>query len=124
MKLKKEIERSFMRAVTDSFNEIVFSEDPSRAGVNNLLGIYKSITERSEEEVLKDFESARGYGDLKKPVAEIVIDELTPIRNKYEELVSDTSQLDKLLKVGAEKANDLASNKLKSVKDKMGLLFP
>ena len=120
----KEIERSFMRAVTDSFNEIVFSEDPSRAGVNNLLGIYKSITKRSEEEVLKDFESARGYGDLKKAVAEIVINELTPIKNKYEELVNDTSQLDKMLKVGAEKANDLASNKLKSVKDKMGLLFP
>ena len=47
----KEIERSFMRAVTDSSNEIVFSNSPEKAGVNNLLGIYKVITEKSEEEV-------------------------------------------------------------------------
>lgn len=120
----KEIERSFMRAVTDSFNEITFSEDPLRAGVNNLLGIYKSITNKTENEVIKDFESARGYGDLKKAVAEVVIDELAPIRERYVELIDDISELDRLLNVGAEKANNIASAKLDFVKDKMGLLFP
>ena len=62
----KEIERTFKRAVTDSGNEIRFSDDPERAGVNNLLGIYKVVTGRSEAESEADFASARGYGDLKR----------------------------------------------------------
>ena len=60
-----EVERSIRRAVTDSGNDIQFSEDPDKAGVNNLLGIYKVITGRSKEESEADFASARGYGDLK-----------------------------------------------------------
>ena len=44
-------------AVLDSYNQIVFSEDPDRGGVNNLLGIYKSVTGKNEDEVVKDFES-------------------------------------------------------------------
>ena len=51
--------------MTDSGREIVFSDDPERAGVNNLLGIYRAITGKSEDEVLADFADARGYGDLK-----------------------------------------------------------
>ncbi|HID52609.1 MAG TPA: tryptophan--tRNA ligase, partial [Anaerolineae bacterium] len=78
----KEIERSFKRAVTDSGREIVFSDDPEKAGVNNLLGIYKAVTGRSEAEVLADFADARGYGDLKKRVAEVVIAEIAPIRER------------------------------------------
>ena len=106
------------------FSHLIFSEILYNCLDILPSGSYCLNVLESENLCLKDFESARGYGDLKKRVAEIVIDELTPIRNKYEELISDTSQLDKMLKVGAEKANDLASNKLKSVKDKMGLLFP
>ena len=49
-----------------------------------MLGIYKVITGKNEKEVERDFESARGYGDLKKAVAEVVIEELTPIREQYE----------------------------------------
>ena len=45
----KEIERSFKRAVTDSGSEIAFSDDPARAGVNNLLGIYKVVTGKSKD---------------------------------------------------------------------------
>ena len=120
----KEIERSLMRAVTDSYNEIIFSEDPDRGGVNNLLGIYKSVTGRTEDEVMSDFESARGYGDLKKAVAEVVIDELAPIRNRYEELIADTSELDRLLAAGAERATEVSEVKLTDMKEKMGLIIP
>ena len=65
----REIERSIMRAVTDSGNDITFSDDPERAGVNNLLGIYKVMTDKSESEVERDFFDARGYGDLKRRVS-------------------------------------------------------
>ena len=120
----KEIERSLMRAVTDSYNEIIFSEEPDRGGVNNLLGIYKSVTGKTEDEVMRDFESVRGYGDLKKSVAEVVIDELAPIRNRYEELISDTLELDRLLAAGAERAMEVSEVKLTDMKEKMGLIIP
>ena len=119
----QEIERSFMRAVTDSGNEIRFSDDSEKAGVNNLLSIYKVVTGKSEVEVEKDFESARGYGDLKKAVAEVVIEELSPIRQRYNELISDVTELDKLLAVGSQRAESVSGPKLLEMKDKMGLLL-
>ena len=118
----KEIERSFMRAVTDSSNEIRFSDDPDRAGVNNLLGIYKVITGKPEESVERDFYDARGYGDLKKAVAEVVIEELSPIREKYHQLINDVKELDRLLSIGAEQARAISDQKLRLMKEKMGLI--
>ena len=118
----KEIERSFMRAVTDSSNEIRFSDDPDKAGVNNLLGIYKVITGKPEESVERDFYDARGYGDLKKAVAEVVIEELSPIREKYHQLINDVEELDRLLSIGAEQARVISDQKLRLMKEKMGLI--
>ena len=118
----KEIERSFMRAVTDSSNEIRFSDDPDKAGVNNLLGIYKVITGKPEESVERDFYDARGYGDLKKAVAEVVIEELSPIREKYYQLINDVEELDRLLSIGAEQARAISDQKLRLMKEKMGLI--
>ena len=118
----KEIERSFMRAVTDSSNEIRFYDDPDRAGVNNLLGIYKVITGKPEESVERDFYDARGYGDLKKAVAEVVIEELSPIREKYHQLINDVEELDRLLSIGAEQARAISDQKLRLMKEKMGLI--
>jgi tryptophanyl-tRNA synthetase len=120
----KEIERSFMRAVTDSGNEIRFSEEEEKAGVNNLLGIYKVITGKNEKEVERDFESARGYGDLKKTVAEVVVEELTPIREQYEHLMDDVAELDRLLAIGAEHAASVSMPKVREMKEKMGLIVP
>jgi tryptophanyl-tRNA synthetase len=120
----KEIERSFMRAVTDSGNEIRFSEDEEKAGVNNLLGIYKVITRKNEKEVEGDFESARGYGDLKRAVADVVIEELTPIRKEYEHLMGDIAELDRLLAIGAEHAASISIPKVREMKEKMGLIVP
>ena len=120
----KEIERSIKRAVTDSGNEIRFSEDPEKAGVNNLLGIYRVITGKSEAGVEADFASARGYGELKSTVAEVVIAELTPIRQRYEELMKDVAELDRLLARGAEQARAVAEPKLEEVKRRVGLVLP
>jgi tryptophanyl-tRNA synthetase len=120
----KEIERAFMRAVTDSGNEIVFSNDPAKAGVNNLLGIYKATTGKSVAEVERDFASARGYGDLKRGVAEAVIAELTPIRERHEQLMRDPAELDRLLAIGAEHARAYATPKLEQMKRAMGLTIP
>jgi tryptophanyl-tRNA synthetase len=120
----EEIERSFRRAVTDSGNEIGFSDEPAKAGVNNLLGIYKVVTRRSPSETEADFADARGYGDVKKRVAEAVIEELTPIRERYHEIASDSAELDRLLARGAEQAAAVSVPKLDEVKRRIGLVLP
>ena len=120
----KEIERTFKRAVTDSGNEIRFSDDPERAGVNNLLGIYKVVTGRSESESEADFASARGYGDLKAKVAEVVIEELAPIRERYYELIDGVAELDRLLARGAEQARAVAGAKMDVIRSRVGLTLP
>ncbi len=120
----KEIERAMMRAVTDSGNEIVFSDDPYKAGVNNLLGIYKAITDRTNPEVEHDFVDARGYGDLKRRVAEVVIDELTPIRQRYYEFMDDVAELDRLLTAGADYARRVSEPKLTEMKERVGFVLP
>jgi tryptophanyl-tRNA synthetase len=118
----KEIEWAFKRAKTDSGNEIRFSDDPEKAGVNNLLSIYEVITGRSREAIEEEFASARGYGDLKMRVAEIVIEELRPVRERYEHLMRDPAELDRLLARGAEQARAVAMPKLARIKELMGLV--
>jgi tryptophanyl-tRNA synthetase len=120
----KEIMRSFKRAVTDSGREIVFSDDPEKAGVNNLLGIYQAVTGKSKTAVEADFADARGYGDLKVGVAEVVIDALTPIREKYNHLMEDPAELDRLLAIGAAQAEAVAQPKVDEMKRIMGLVVP
>jgi len=118
----KQILKAFKRAVTDSGKEIGFSDDPERAGVNNLLGIYRAITGKSAEEVVADFADARGYGDLKVRVGEVVIEALAPIRERYRELIADPAELERLLAKGAERAAELAEPKVLEMKQRMGLL--
>ncbi len=119
-----EIRYALRRAVTDSGREIVFSDDPEKAGVNNLLTIYQVITRKSREEVEKDFESARGYGDLKNTVADVVIEAIAPIRRRYEELMADPAELDRLMAIGAEHARSIAEPKVAEMKEKMGFIVP
>ena len=117
-----EIIKTIKRAVTDSSNEIKFSEDKDKAGVNNLLGIYKVITGKSVENVEKDFEGTKGYGVLKEKVGEIVVDTISPIRAKYQEFISDPSELDRLLVIGAENARSISEPKVMEMKNKMGFI--
>ena len=119
-----EIERTIRRSVTDSGSEIRFSDDPEKAGVNNLLGIYKVITGESTEQVESDFAQARGYGDLKKRVAEVVVDALAPIRQRYETIMEDVAELDRILARGAEQAREVAEPKLDEMKRRVGLVLP
>ena len=120
----KEILRSFKKAVTDSGNEIRFSDDPEKAGVNNLLGIYKAVTGKPNDEVEADFAHARGYGDLKVGVAEVVIDFLAPLQARYQALMDDPAELDRILAIGAAQATAVAQPKVDAMKEMMGLVLP
>ncbi|MEM6701261.1 MAG: tryptophan--tRNA ligase [Acidobacteriota bacterium] len=118
----KDIEKAIKRAVTDSGREIAFSEDPEKAGVNNLLGIYSAVTGESPAEAEAAFAGARGYGDLKTRVAEVVVEAVAPIRERYEALMDDPAELDRLLEIGAEQARAVADPKIEDVKRKVGFL--
>ncbi|MCF7835590.1 MAG: tryptophan--tRNA ligase [Candidatus Marinimicrobia bacterium] len=106
------------KAPTDSEISIVF--DKGRAGVYNLLTIYKLCSGLSEEEIEKKFEG-KGYADLKKDLADVIIQEFKPIQERYKDIMSDNSSLDKILKKGKEKVEPIAEKKLQEIKTVIGL---
>jgi tryptophanyl-tRNA synthetase len=118
-----EIRRTIRRAVTDTGREIVFSEDPEKAGVNNLLEIYELLTGESRPAIEAHF-SGQGYAVLKQEVAEVVIEGLRPIRERYAELMADPAELDRILALGAERARSVSEPKLQEVKRKVGFIVP
>ncbi len=118
------VKKKIMRAVTDSGRDIRFSDDPGKAGVNNLLEIYEAFTGESREAIEAHFSQARGYGDLKKQVAEVVNAALQPIQQRYRELTSDGHFIDELLAQGAQRASLVANATLARARENMGFLMP
>ncbi len=118
-----EIRWAIKRAVTDSFNEIRFSDDPERAGVNNLLQIYELLTGRSRPEIEAHF-AGKGYGALKRELAEVVIEALRPIRERYYQLMDDPAELDRILAIGAEQACAVAEPKMTLILERVGFVLP
>lgn len=117
-----EIRYAIRRAVTDTGREILFSDAPEKAGVNNLLEIYGLLTGRSHTEIENHFTS-KGYGDLKKEVAEVVVEALRPIRECYHDLLSDPAELDRILAAGAQRARSVAEPKVQEVKRSVGFVL-
>lgn len=114
-----DIRKKIMKASTDSGTGIKFDKD--RKGLYNLLTIYKMLSLKSEKDIEKEFEG-KGYGDFKKALAEEVIENITPIREKINEILKDKKYLDKILEDGAEYARKIAAKKIDEVKKKMGLM--
>jgi tryptophanyl-tRNA synthetase len=105
-------------AVTDSGTEIRFDE-AEKPGVSNLLTIYSALTGRSIDDLVKAYDG-KGYGDLKSDLADVVVEVVTPFRNRTLELLDDTAQLDAILDAGAEKARAVAERTLADVYDRVG----
>lgn len=119
----KAAHKKIMRAKTDSFGEIQFSDDPERAGVNNLLQIYAAISGQTSDGIEAHF-AGKGYGALKSEVADLVVEMLKPIQERYRNLTDDLTYLDGVLARGAQKADEFASRTLRLVKDRVGFLPP
>ena len=110
--------RKFKRAVTDSDNRIVASED--KPGVTNLLNIYASFKGCTVAEAEKEFEG-KGYGDFKLAVGETVADALAPIQAEQKRLLADKAYLGEILARGAQNAAYAARKTLSKVQRKIGL---
>lgn len=109
-------------AVTDTGREIIFDPE-NKPGVSNLLTIYSALSGREIPELVLAYDG-KGYGDLKKDLAEVVVEFITPIQQRTKEYLDDLAQLDKVLAIGAEKARSVAAPTLAKVYDRIGFLKP
>jgi tryptophanyl-tRNA synthetase len=113
-----EIRRKIRRARTDSGTEVTAT--PDKPAIANLLGIYAAMTGKSVAELEEEYHG-KGYGDLKKDLAEVVVEGISPIRERTLALLDDPAELDELLESGAERARKVARRKLDEACAKMGL---
>jgi len=113
-----DIRGKIMRATTDSRREICFDEE--RPGINNLLVIYEQLSGQGREDIEARFEG-KGYVDLKRELAEVVVEGLSPVQSRYRELTADPRHIDTLLAEGASKVRPTAEKTMALVRDRVGI---
>ncbi|WP_165547648.1 tryptophan--tRNA ligase [Helicobacter pylori] len=111
------IVRKIKKAATDSMGVIAFDE--KREGIFNLLNIYMLLSDESPEKIEERFKN-KGYGDFKKELAEVMIQALKPIQERYKEISDD--EVKAVLNGGVEKARPLARATYQKAKELMGLV--
>ena len=109
-------------AVTDSGTEVRFDQE-EKPGVSNLLTIYSALTGESVA-ALEEQYAGRMYGDLKKDLAEVVVEFVTPFRERTLELLDDQDHLMQVLARGAETAGAVAEATLRDVYQRVGFVAP
>src|SRR3954454_6520326 len=109
-------------AVTDTGREVV-ADAVNKPGVTNLLAIHAALSGQSIPE-LEEHSAGRGYGDLKKELAEVVTDFVTPVRARTLELLDDQAELERILAAGAARAREVAAPTVAEVYDRAGFLAP
>lgn len=112
--------RKFKRAVTDSDACVRFSED--KPGVSNLITIYSAVTGKSVRDIEREFDG-KGYGEFKIAVGEAVADELAPIKEKYEQIITDKAELERIFRDGDARAEKIARKTYFKAMKKMGFVL-
>ena len=90
-----------------------------RPEVNNLLGIFSSLSNNNIDKVKNEFEG-KNFSFFKDKLSELLVDKIDPIGKKIKDLLKDKKYLDQILKNGIEKADNQASKKIKKIKDLVG----
>ena len=114
----KQIEKKIKSAVTDS-EGIVKYDVENKPGVSNLLSIYSIFSGKTINE-LEELYEGKGYGVFKGDLAGTIIESLSPIQQRYHELM-ESEELDEILDKGAQQANAVASKMVKKMENAMGL---
>ena len=112
------IVKKLKRAQTDSDNAVRFDKE-NKPGISNLMGIYSAITKDSYE-AIEEMYSGKGYGAFKGDIADLLVETLSPIQERYAELIG-SAELDTILDEGAAKAHAKASETYRKVELAMGL---
>ena len=114
------LRKKIRSAVTDTEREV--RHDPERKpGVSNLLVIASALSGRTIPELEASF-AGQGYGDLKAAVAELALDFVRPIQRRVTEILGDPAELDRMLAIGAERAEAVAADTLARAYERVGLL--
>ncbi len=113
------IRKKISRAVTDSIGIVNYTDE--QPGVQNLINIICAIKNITPEEVVKSYEG-KGYADLKRDTAEIIVAELSPLQEKVKELLDNKEYLESIYKKGAEKANYVSQKTLRKMQKKIGFI--
>lgn len=108
-------------AVTDNDREIRFDR-AKKPGVSNLLSINSALSGKGISQLEEEY-AGKGYGDLKGELAELVVETLTPIRNRTLELLADPAELDRVLAGNADRASEIADATVRDAYEKVGLLL-
>ena len=114
------IMKKFKRAVTDSEAVVRFGE--GKDGINNLMGIYSAVTGKSFEQIEQEFEG-KGYGDFKTAVGQAVVEELRPVKDRYDKYISDKSYMEECWKKSAEIAQKFSQRTLYKAMKKIGFVL-
>ncbi|HEY4553013.1 MAG TPA: tryptophan--tRNA ligase [Bacillaceae bacterium] len=114
----KQIVKKIKSAVTDSDGVVKFDRE-NKPGVSNLLSIYSILDNKSIEELETRYEG-KGYGEFKSDLAEVVVNAISPIQERYKQLI-ESEELDEILDRGAERAAAKANKMLKKMENAMGL---
>ena len=109
-------------AVTDSGSDVRFDVE-EKPGISNLLTIYSSLTGRGILDLEEEY-AGRGYGDFKKDLADVVVEFVTPFRDRTLELLDDQTQLSAVLEQGRLRATEVAEATLRDVWQRVGFVAP
>ncbi len=115
----KIIRKKIMSATTDSEMNIIYDEE-KKPGISNLINIVVSLTGKSINEVETMFKG-KNYGEFKSYVADLVVEVIGNIQEKYNKLVN-SKELDSILDEGAKKASALAYKKYQTMREKVGVV--
>ncbi|WP_416198199.1 MAG: tryptophan--tRNA ligase [Sporanaerobacter sp.] len=113
------IRRKIKRAVTDSIGEVKYRDE--QPGIKNLMNIYSIFSGESIENIEAKYEG-EGYGKFKEDLAEVVIEGLRPMQEKYDYYMKNKDYLEEVYKNGAEKAERVARKTLRKVYKKVGFI--
>lgn len=112
------IRKKIMSATTDSDNYIKFDVE-DKPGISNLINIYASLSGLNIQEVEEKFKDSN-YGGFKKEVANLVVEKVSTIQEKYNELLK-SDKLEEILNDGIEVVRPMAKKKYEIMKQKLGL---
>ena len=112
------IKKSIMKATTDSDGVVRFDVE-NKPGISNLLNIYSVLSGMTIPELEAKYEG-KGYGDFKKDLVEVVVEALAPIKERYGQ-IRHSDELIEILKDGAVRADAIAKQTMKRVKENFGL---
>ncbi len=113
------IRRKVRRAVTDSIGVVAYNDE--QKGLKNLINIYSEFTGESPKEIVKKYEG-KGYGDFKADLAEVIVEGLEPIQDRYHEIRNDKDFLEEVYQEGAKKAGYKSMKVLRKVYRKVGFI--